>query len=614
MLIKTIGVIAAVAIIAVIVVGVAMWRGLIPIPGPLLALLVGAKGPEYSARYYPADTLAYAWVTLAPGDGQIGDMREIWDRLNEYPAFADLIDEARQDFTEETGIDFESEVMPWIGPEIGAAVIEVDLPGGRSPAAFDDGVEAWDAVTIAVTIGVRDKGAAEDFLVKWREYVSGESDADFTAGEHRGYDTWVDENTHQAYALTGDWLVFATDENTLQAILNRIDGNGGDSLADTANFEAAQAALPERRFSSAYLDYRQGLELVDDFTAALSPLTPGMFGPAAFAEQAPDWVAGSAGWLERGVTMEAVSPTVSTFGLETVELQDPANLLPADTLGFMAGAFDPDVDNWRTALEEYDLAGLLPYPQAIDEINDGVAQIASGDAPELNPDATLADALDLGFWLVKDFTGIDLETDFFDHLSGQAVLAVRDFDFDAVTDDPAANAIDVAAMLSYREDGKEGLGNTMGEVASLVQNVGLEASSVDVGADDDATVFDLGLLGMMMGGQIGYRPGYVLHDQYLTIGTTESALTAIVERQNGEGDGLSSDAEYQRATNHLATNGQFLGYVDTRRIVAQLDADDLDLEPEEYQMLREGTGVVAFSSATGEDYSRGEAVLTLFPE
>ena len=170
-------------------------------------------------------------------------------------------------------------------------------------------------------------------------------------------------------------------------------------------------------------------------------------------------------------------------------------------------------------------------------------------------------------------------------------------------------------MLSYREDGKEGLADTMDKVGDLLQeHAGLEASSVDVGADDDATVFDLGLLGMMVGGPIGYRPGYVLHDQYLTIGTTESALAAVVERQNGGGDSLSSDAEYQRAAAYIATDGQFLGYVDLRRVVAQLKADDLDLEPEEYRILREGIGVAAFSSATGEDYTRGAAVLTLFPE
>lgn len=600
MLIKIVGAIAAVVIIAVIVVGLAMWRGLIPIPGPLLALLAGAKEPEYSARYYPSDTLAYTWVTLTPGGGQFEEMRDIWERLNEYPAFTDLIDELREEFEDDTGINFEMEVMPWIGPEISAALTDFDAE--------------QETPTAVAAIGVRDQDAAAAFLTKWRDYMAEESGADFEAGSHRGVDIWVGEDTSQAYALTDNLLVYATDEITLKNTLDRIE-DGGDSLANEANFIAARAALPERRFSSFYLDYQQGIELLDEFLSGESgALMPGMFGPAAFAEQAPDWVAGSAGWVERGVTMQVVSPTVPALGLETMALQDPANLLPADTLGFMAGAFDPNVDHWRTALGEYDLAGLLPYPELIDEINDGVDEIASGNAPELNTDATLADALDLGLWLVKDLTDIDLEADFFDHLSGQAILAVRDFDFDAVTDDPAANAIDAVAMLSYREDGKAGLDDTMGKVANLVRNIGLETRSVDVGADDDATLFDLGLLGMMMGGQFGYRPGYVLHDQYLTIGTTESALSAIVARQNGEGDGLTSDAEYRRATAHLATDGQFLGYVDVRRIIAQLDGDDLALEPEEYRILREGIGVAAFSSTTGEDYSRGAAVLTLFPE
>ena len=616
MLIKIVGAIAAILVIAIAIAVVGMWRGFIPVPGPLLALLVNAKEPEHSARYFPADTLVYTWITLTPGDGQFEDMRDIWGRFNDYPAFRDLADELKTEFTEETGIDFEAEIAPWVGPEIAAAVIEIDGKG----IALDDGLEAWDNVTIALTIGVRDKDAAADFLGKWLEYMAEESDGDFNSGSHRGFDTWVDEDAYQAYALTDDWLLYATDENALEQTLDRIIGDDDASLANDANFMAARAALPERRFSSFYLNYQQGLELLDDFMGSeLGALAPGMIGPTAFAEQAPDWVAGSTGWVERGVTMEVVSPTVSTFGLEIVELQDPAKLLPADTLGFVAGAFDPDVGHWRTALEEYDLASVLPYPELIDEINAGVDEIASGNPPELNARATLADALDLGLWLVEDLTGIDLEADFFDHLSGQAILAVRDFDFDDVTDDPAANAIDAVAMLSYREDGEDGLTDTMNEVADLLENsAGLNASSVDVGADDDATVFDLGLLGMMMGGAIGYRPGYVLHDQYLTIGTTEGALAAIVERQNGKGQSLSSDAEYRRAVGNLATSGQFLGYVDVQRIVRQLEPqaleDALDLERDEYRILREGLGVVAFSSTTGEDYSRGTAVLTLFPE
>ena len=336
MAIKVFGAIAAIIVIAVIAVGAAVYFRLIPIPGPILALLAGAKPPEYSAHYYPSDTLAYGWVTLTPGGGQFEEMRDIWDRFNEYPAFQDLIEQSKEDFNSESGIDFDTEVMPWIGPEISGALLDIEE----------------EEPTAVVIIGVRDRNAAAAFLTKWREYMAEESDANFAAGSHRGIDTWVDEDAFQAYALTDSWLVYATDERSLTNTLDRIEDDGGDSLADATNFMAARAALPERRFASFYLDYQQGIELLDEFLSdETGALRPGMFGPAAFAEQAPDWVAGSAGWVERGVTMEVVSPTVSTYGLEIMELQDSANLLPADTLGFMAGAFDPNVDHWRTALE-----------------------------------------------------------------------------------------------------------------------------------------------------------------------------------------------------------------------------------------------------------------------
>ena len=614
--IKILGAIAAVVVVAVVGVGLAMYFRVLPIPGPILALLISAKPPEYSARYYPPDTLAYAWVTLVPVDEQLGDMQDIWERFNEYPAFTDFIEELREDFKDETGIDFEEDVQPWIGPEVGAAVIQLDVPGG-SLMSFEDDSDFGDAITAAVTVGVRDQDAAADFLVKWRRYMSIESDADFANGSYRGFDTWVDEEAYQAYALTDDWLVYATDEATLRDILSRIDGDGGDSLADDANFTAAQAALPERRFSSAYLDYEQALEFAEDFTvgSGLSPLAPGMPGPTAFADQAPPWMAGSTTWVERGIVTETVSPATAGFGLEPGELKEPAGLLPDDTLGFIAGAFDPNLDHWRIALAEYRLADALPWPELIDEINAGLAEAAPDGNIALDDDATLADALDAGLDAVEEITGIDLERDLFDHLAGEAMLAVREFDFEDVADDPAANAIEAVMMLSYEEVGKDGLADTMGEVADLLEEYGgLVANPVDVGADDDAVVFDLGLLGMMIEDSFAYRPGYVLHDQYLTIGTTEQALETIVGIRNGRGASLSSDAEYRRAESHLAGGRQFLGYVDVHSIIAQLDADDIDLELREYRVLEEGIGVVGFGIASGDDYDRGVAVLTLFPE
>ncbi len=602
MLIKIIGAIVAIAVIAVIVVGAAMWRGLIPVPGPLLALVAGAKEPEYSARFYPEDTLAYTWFTLAPGGGQFADMQDIWGRFNEYPAFEELVKELQEDFTDETGIDLAQEVMPWIGPEIGGGLIGIDL--GESGIAMDDGLEFWEGVRAALTIGVRDTDAAAAFMDKWVRYLENTPGASFNSGSYRGFNTWVDEANLQAYALTGDWLVFATDKSTLEAVIDRIDGDGAGSLADTPNFTAAQAALPERRFNSTYISYRRALDSWEDF--AIGGF--GMMGAGAFADQTPEWAAISAAWVERGVVMEIVSPATAGFGLEVADLNDPARLLPDDTLGFMAAAFDPDVDRWRTALREYRLADVLPYPGLLDEINAGLAAMGPDGGPGLADDATLADALDLGFGLVKDFTGIDLEAGFFDHLGGEAILAVSEFDFVAIADDPANTPVAAVAMLSYREDGADGLRGTLETAAGLLQQyAGLTGRrDADVGADNAATVFPVD--------GTAYAPGYVLHDGYMTLGSNEDALAAIVARQNGNGAALSSDAEYLRALGHLTGRRQFLGYVDINGIIRQAEPDDLDIDGDQYRILAEGLGAVAMDSADDGAYSRATVALTLFPE
>ncbi len=595
------GAIVAVVIVGAIAVGVAMYFRLIPIPGAILALLVDSKEPEYSARYYPADTIAYAWVTLVPGEGQVQDMTDIWSSFNEYPGFRDLVDEMKLEFLTETGIDFEQDVLPWAGPEISAGLIDFNLD--------------QELPTAAITIQVRDEDTARTFMEKWREYMEDETGAQFDTGSHRGNTTWVDDSEHQAYGLTGDWLVYATHESILHSVLNRIDGDADGSLADEAKFQAARTALPERRFHSGYVDYQQALDLLGDAAGDFGPVVPGVIGPATFAESAPEWIAMSGSWVERGVVVEMVSPTVTDFGLEVSELRDPALLLPDDTLGFMAAGFDPNVDNWRKALAEYYLRDVLPDPNLLDEINSNLAGMTPDGAPPFDNDATLADALDLGFDLAKQFTGIDLETDFFGHLAGEMIVAVNEFDFEAVSDDPTANAVDATLMLSYLEEGEDGLTDTMGEVADLLEmHVGLAANRTDVGAESAAVVFDLDLLGMMMGGEIAYRPGYVLHDQYLTIGSTEDALSAIIDVQDGNGVNLAADAEYQRASDHLMADRQFLGYINVSSILNQLDADDLGVEPERLRVAQEGLGVVTFGSALGTDYSRTVAVLTLLPE
>ena len=84
--------------------------------------------------------------------------------------------------------------------------------------------------------------------------------------------------------------------------------------------------------------------------------------------------------------------------------------------------------------------------------------------------------------------------------------------------------------------------------------------------------------------------------------------------QDGITANLASNAEYQRAGVHLPAQRQSLGYVSLSSIVNQLEAGDIGMVPGEFAVLREGLGVVAFSSNVAADHTRVVSVLTLFPE
>ncbi len=328
-----------------------------------------------------------------------------------------------------------------------------------------------------------------------------------------------------------------------------------------------------------------------------------------------EWLAVAATWVDRGLVTEWVTPPIATSGLAVADLKDPSALLPEDTLAFAAASFDPNLDHWRAALEDRKLSGVFPGGDSVEALPGLVPGTGREENSQLGPDSSLAEALDLGLEMAHEIIGIDLETEFINHLSGTAVLAIRDFDIEAVRSDPTANPVDAVAMLSYNEDDQGDLRETLNRLAELAQTrAAMNVETVDVGGDVPATVFDLGPLGMLTGGATGYRPGYVLHDQYLTLGTTERALATTVGLQNGQGESLSTDAKYRRSMLYLPAARQVLAYVNTHRVVDQLDGEDLHLEEDEYEVVRNALGVFTLGTDSGDDYSRSVAVLTLFPE
>ncbi len=600
MRVKVIGATLAVIVLVVVGVGVAIYTDILPVPW-------GSAPPEHSARYYPDDVLAYTWLTLDPSMGQHEEMMDIWERFNEIRYFRDMVEDLEDGLDDETGLDLEDDVLPWVGAEISAAILDIDIDG--------------EEVEIAVTIDVRDADAAAAFLDDWLKYLEDEHDADFDMVSINDYDVWVDEDSGQAYALTTDLLVFSITEGAMEDVLDRVAGEKSRTLASDEDFMEARASLPDRRFASFYVNYQRMYDVIGGDLYGYEWLPGPMGGPCiGQGFGTPDWITASAAWVDRGLVFNMVSPTVNGLWPDSPDVADTDDVLPGDTLAFLSMSFNPNADHWREALRECAMADLIPgWEDVVEEVNIAVpdlieeanllGQSPSGNIPELGYDSTLADALDFGLLIVDRITGIHPEEDLLDYLDGHLIIAVSDFDLEAVSSLPADNPINAIWMVSYGSDGEDGLKETMDDIVDLAKRqLDVDVDLVDVGADDDARIFGTGFLE-----NTEYSPGFVLHDGYLSIGSTEKVLETIVARQKGDGDRLSSADEYRRAVGHLPSDKQFLMYVDLHRIIGKLDPDVMD-DDQYYEVLADGISAMAMSSSVGDDYSRTTLVLTLLHE
>ena len=144
----------------------------------------------------------------------------------------------------------------------------------------------------------------------------------------------------------------------------------------------------------------------------------------------------------------------------------------------------------------------------------------------------------------------------------------------------------------------------MGTFDGFLESMRFHPDSIDMGADGNARTFRL----------LDYRPTYVLHDEYVLIGSTSGAVKQVVEVQNGELPSIDSDEEYRRAVEALPEGGSMLVYVGLDDVFAQMSSSAEGAAAEVYGLLAANLGSVASVYGSRGDYTRMTTVVTLFPE
>jgi hypothetical protein len=199
-------------------------------------LFVFAAQADRAARAVPADTAVYATLYLQPSTGQKLNLGEL---MSHVPGFADTasLDQKIHEITArllgDAGIDYESDVRPWLGDQVAISV-------------QPDGVDPEQADMLAV-IDVKDPVAAEAALAR----IASGLGLSVTTETHEQVTVSVTAET--SWALLDDVLLVGS---SADAVRGGLDADSGrvDSLADSSAFRAAMDDVAADHLASMYFD------------------------------------------------------------------------------------------------------------------------------------------------------------------------------------------------------------------------------------------------------------------------------------------------------------------------------------------------------------------------
>jgi hypothetical protein len=330
-------------------------------------LFLFSAGTDRAAPLAPANSAFYANIYLQPSAGQQMNLSQLIGRL---PGFADeaslddKVDQIVENLLSGTGIDYRTQVKPWLGDQIAVA---------GWPAA-DDPTQ----VTTVVIAAVKDPEAAETAAAE----LAGPAGTSTTTETYQGIELHIADGG--TYAFVGDMLTIGSTTDAVHAV---VDVNAGaDSLASRPDFREAMDRVPSDHLASAFLDLAgiASATGVEDQVSGFSTLSAAL-------------VAEHDGFRLSGSAPRAASSSASASA-------DPGASDPGTLVEWMP----------EDAIAEVTVFGLRGI------LEDAEAAISA------NPDAgDVGSTLDTVRALVAFGLGLDLDADILPLLDGETALALN---------------------------------------------------------------------------------------------------------------------------------------------------------------------------------------------
>ena len=387
-------------------------------------LTLFAAGTDRAARAVPADAIAYATVYLQPSTGQKMNLALL---LGHVPGFADAanldqkIHQIAARFLGQAGIDYESDVRPWIGNQLSAAlrpaVADLSMPSPILLAAVRDP---------ALAASGMDRIAAGRGLVGVEE-------------NYRGTPITVADGL--AWAVLEDLLIATIDRASLEAALDA-ETDARPSLADDAGYAAAMRRLPADHLASAYLNLAGAAE-----QACAGGQIGGYSTVSAALLAEPD-----------GLRLDAIAPF------------DSSAATPEERADFAAGTQPSTLAEWLPASTQAS-AAIFNLQRAAQAAEEGL---------EAQPGAeSFIDTLNQLRALAAFGLGISLDDDLLALFNSEAAVGVSDLMSDALHGQLLLRPSDAAASAAALGRVRDAIRDRGGQVSES-QAGGLTITTVEV--------------------------------------------------------------------------------------------------------------------------------------
>ncbi len=510
-----IGGIAALALVAIIVVG-----GII-----LLPRLFGADESAIAGVMPPETSMLIELNALNLANDETNRIaRAFEDVFNEADVEFDAEDpgsglESLDDQLEEaTGLTFTDDILPWIGPNLGLGLVELDLE------ALNEGEQPQ--IIFAATI--RDTAVADIFIEDLIDAIEDESGNRVDEVEHGGalvfeVDSDLDEE-RIAFGRSGEIFFLTT---TIDLLEDAIDAQQGENLGDVAEYQDTLAELPADRAMTIYIN-GQGIE-----DAAKGAEDSGEL------EGLDTGALEDLGLLGVGMSITAVAEGIQADFVGNFEslTEEQQAVLDAQTDDIQTAEFLPESTYVFLVGQRLDLV----WQNAMDSLN-GVSE----------------DDLDEAMDLFDDMFGFNPSDELLPLLNGEYSLALIDSDAGLIAEQFET---DLGLVIMVGTSSSEEL---TGLAEDFTDGLEDQEMSVDDSANDDVTIYEVeDASGELMG-------AYGVSEDYLVLSTSgETVETLFLGEAN-----LADSDKYQNAWDAFPRGTIPVMYMDIDGLFAALEDVD----------------------------------------